>query len=45
MNITNVEYVVELLVRPRNGGAPVLRGPVTVRHELSVNQQKALREA
>lgn len=45
MNVTNIEYVAEIYVRPRNGGTPVSRGPITVRHELSVNQQKALRNA
>lgn len=30
----NVEYVAELFVRPRSGGAPVCRGPVTVQREI-----------
>ena len=40
-----IEYVAELYVRPRQGGAPVSRGLVVVRHEPSVNQAKLLRTA
>jgi len=29
-----VEYVADLYVRPRQGGAPVSRGPVTVLREI-----------
>lgn len=31
-----VEYVAELYVRPRNGGPPASRGPVTVQREIPV---------
>lgn len=34
MNTITVEYVAELFVRPRTGGAPVSRGPVTVQREI-----------
>lgn len=44
MNFTNVEYIAKLFVRPRQGGAPVLRGPIVVHRELSANQVRALNE-
>jgi len=42
MTTITVEYVAELFVRPRNGGAPVSHGTRIVRHELSTNQQKVM---
>ena len=35
------EYVAELYVRPRNGGPPASRGPVTVRHEVPAQKLAA----